>query len=315
MFIQTIATVSEAIFQLFLISFAAVILVRGKIVSDSQVQALSETTVNIFLPCLIMAKTLIRFRPEELGHWWVLPVSGIVIALLGVVFSSLFLGTKPEKRPFITLASMQNAIYIPLPIGQILFPDQFDLFALYCFLLALGLNPLIWSIGKVMLSGQKGSLIHWKDFITPPLAAIFLSVVLVFSGISSLIPHSVIASLDLLGQATVPLAVFVLGATISAISFKDMPSARDVFIVSGVKFVLIPVVVFIFLYLTGFRSAMPLFCSLMMIQACAPPATNLILIVKRYGGDTRSVSSMMLIQYLLCILFMPLWIALWESVS
>ncbi|CCK82099.1 AEC family transporter [Desulfobacula toluolica] len=312
MFIQTGITVFSAIFQLFLISFAAGILVRRNIVSKSQIQALSVVTVNIFLPCLIIAKTLIRFHPENFTNLWILPVSGILIVMIGLAFSGLAFQLKPEKKPLMILSSMQNAVYIVLPIGQILFADQFDLFALYCFLLVLGLTPVMWSIGKVMISGKKESRIHWKDFITPPFVAIFISVAAVFTHLSTFIPKSVIASIDLLGQATVPLAVFILGATIGSISFKDMPPLRDILIVTAVKFVLVPSTVFAILYYGKFYISMPLFCSLMMIQAAAPPATNLILIVKNYGGDTQSISSMMFIQYLICILMMPLWIAAWQ---
>ncbi|SLM32144.1 hypothetical protein MTBBW1_60044 [Desulfamplus magnetovallimortis] len=50
----------------------------------------------------------------------------------------------------------------------------------------------------------------------------------------------------------------------------------------------------------------------MVIQASSPPATNLILIVKNYSGDNNSISSMMFLQYLICILAMPLWLALWQ---
>ena len=69
MFIQTGITVFSAIFQLFLISFAAGMLVRKNLISKSQIQVLSNVTINIFLPCLIIAKTLIRFHPEELKNW------------------------------------------------------------------------------------------------------------------------------------------------------------------------------------------------------------------------------------------------------
>ena len=312
MFIQTGITVFSAIFQLFFISLAAGILVRKNVVSKPQIQVLSAVTVNIFLPCMIMAKTLIRFHPEEMTGWWIMPVSGVLMIMAGLIFSGLLFQFQPQKRPFMTLASMQNAIYIVLPIGQILFADQFDLFALYCFLLVLGLNPVMWSIGKVMISGQKQINIQWKDFITPPLMAIFVSVAAVFTQLSTLIPKPIIASMDLLGQGTVPLAVFILGATIGSISFKDMPSLKDTLIVTGVKFVLIPSTVFAILYYGKFHTTMPLFCSLMIIQAASPPATNLIIIVENYGGDTPSVSSMMLIQYLVCILAMPLWIAAWQ---
>ncbi len=311
MLVHTGITVFNAILQLLLISFAAGILVRKNLVSEGQVKALSATVVNIFLPCMIMAKTLIHFHPREFALWWILPLSGIFIVAVGLFFSRALFGRSPQKRPFMALAAMQNAIYIVLPIGQILFPDRFDLFALYCFLLVMGLNPVMWSLGKVMLAGQNRGGILWQDFFTPPLAAIFLSVAVVLLGLGQWIPSALVGSMDMLGQATVPLAVFVLGATMGTISLKDMPPLRDILIVTAVKFFLVPGTLFALLFWGNFSGSMPLVCSMLIIQACSPPATNLILIVKNYGGDARAVSSMMLIQYLVCIPAMPLWIAAW----
>ncbi len=315
MFIQTSLAVFGSIFQLFLISLAAGILLRRKIITQSQIQALSAVTVNIFLPCLIINKTLSSFHPAQFTNWWILPAAGIFIVMIGLLASGFLFRLNPKKKPLMVLASMQNAVYIILPIGQILFADQFDLFALYCFLLVLGLNPLMWSIGKVMISGSRQSGNHWQDFITPPNVAILISMAAVLTGFSHFIPASVIASIDLLGQATIPLAVFILGATIGAISFNDMPPLRDTAIVTAVKFFIVPATVFAVLYYSRLYMTMPLFCSLMIMQATSPPATNHILIVKRYGGDTQTISSMMLIQYVICILIMPLWIAAWQYVA
>lgn len=312
MFIQTGMTVFSAIFQLFLISLVASLLVRKKKISTSQVQALTYITVNILLPCLIIAKTLRNFHPAEFPNWWILPLSGILIIIIGLVFSAILFKFRSKKMPLMVLSSMQNAIYIVLPIGQILFVTQFDRFALYCFLLVLGVQPVMWSIGKVMLSGKEGQRIHWKDFITPPLLAIVISLTAVFTKVSVFIPGPVIESIDLLGQGTVPLAVFILGATIGSISFKEMPRLNDILVVSVVKFVLVPSMVFAVLCFGKVNMVMPLFGSLMMIQASSPPATNLILIVKNYGGDAQAISSMMLIQYIICIVAMPLWIAAWQ---
>ncbi len=312
MFIQTGITVVSAVFQLFLISLAAGILIRRQLISPLQVQALSTVTVNVFLPCLIVAKTITGFHPESFSNWWILPLAGVLIVLTGLFLSGILFRFKSEKRPMMTLAAMQNAIYIVLPIGQILFPAEFDRFALYSFLLVLGLNPLMWSLGKVMLSGDKDSGIGWKDFLSPPLAAILISVTVVFSGLAVHIPGPLISSIDLLGQATIPVAVFILGATMGSISFVEWPCAEDILIVTTVKFVLVPLAVFAGLWVTDLNSTMPLACTMLMIQAASPPATNLILIVKNYGGDVQTVSTMMLIQYLICILIMPLWISLWQ---
>ena len=312
MFIDTGIAVFNAVMQLSLICLSAGILVKRNLVSPEQVKALSKTCIEIFVPCIIVAKTVSRFDPGELPHWWVLPLAGFLLVMSGLLFSGLVFRFKSEKRPFMVMASMQNAIYIVLPIGQLLYPDQFDVFALYSFLLVLGLNPMMWSLGKVLLSSRAGTRIVFRDFLSPPLVAIVLSVVAVFTGISDFIPHTVIESIDLLGQATVPVAVFVLGASMGAISVSDFPKFSDILIVAAVKFVLIPGVTFAVLALTGAGHLMPLVSCMLIIQAASPPATNLALIVKNYGGDEGPFSAMMLIQYVLCVLFLPLWIAVWQ---
>ncbi len=315
MFIQTCFTVFSAIFQLFLICLAAGVLVRMKIISSLQVQALSAVTVNVFLPCLIMSKTLLRFHPESFYNWWILPLAGVLMIVAGLFFSGFFFKMRRGKRPLMPLASMQNAVYIVLPVGQVLFPDKFDTFALYCFLLILGATPVMWSLGKVMISGEKESRIQVKDFITPPFSAMLAAIFLTFTHLSSFVPGSVIAAMNLLGQATVPVAVFILGATIGALSFKDIPSIQDILIVSAVKYILLPVSMSAILYFGKFYASMPLLCSMLVIQAAAPPATNLILIAKHYGGDTESFSSMLVIQYLICLVAMPVWIAVWQMIA
>lgn len=232
--------------------------------------------------------------------------------LVGLLYSAVVFRFKAEKRPMMALASIQNAVYIVLPIGHLLFPDQFGQFAMHCFLMLIGLNPIMWSVGKVMISAEKDAQIRWSDFITPPLAAVFISVAAVFTGLSNYIPDTIVASMDMLGQGTVPLAIFILGASIGSISLRHMPALTDILIVTAVKFILIPSTVFAVLLLGKFHASMPLFGIMMMLQASAPPATNLILMVKNYGGDTQAVSSMMLLQYLICIPAMPLWIAAWR---
>ncbi len=315
MFIPTFSTVFSAVFQLFLISAAAGVLVRTKIVSQTHIQALSAVTVNIFLPCLIVVKTVSQFDPSGFAQWWLLPLSGVLIALAGLGMAFGLFGRRPEKRAFISMASFQNAVYIVLPIGQLVFPDQFDRLALYCFLLILGQSPIMWSVGKVLVSGDRNAAIRWQDFVTPPLVATLAAIFLAVSGTATAMPDTLLSAMDLLGQATVPLAVFILGATLGSISLTDMPPLTDVIRVTGVKFILVPGAAFAVMYGLGLYHALPLFCSLIILQTSSPPATNLILMVRNYGGDERSVASMMLLQYLVCILAMPLWLSLWQTVA
>lgn len=312
MFYQAGITVFTAIFQLFLISLVAGICVRLNWVSREQIKSLTAVTINIFLPCLIMAKTLTQFHPRTMPDWWILPLAGMGLVLPGLFFSALFFGFKKDKKHFMAMACMQNAMFIVLPIGRLLFVEQFDLFALYCFLVVMGITPVMWSLGKVMLASRAHGGFHLKNLMTPPLVAIFISVGMALFDLSSLVPHTVIASMTLVGEAGIPLAIFILGGTLGTICARDLPGFKDILIVFLVKFILVPGCVFALLsHIKGLLSC-PLICSMLIIQAASPPATNLVLITENYGGDTRAVSSMMLVQYLAAIVMMPLWIALWQ---
>jgi len=288
--------------------------VKSGIVSKDHIHGLSVSTVYIFLPCLIFAKTFHHFNPSGFTYWWLLPIIGALLILIGILFCMVLFKMNPHTHSVWPLASIQNAVYLPLPVGLLLYPDQFDTFAVYCFLIIVGTTPVMWILGKVLMSGQKNTRILWKDFVTPPTVALLVSIFAVFSGLVPFIPDVVISSMELLGQATLPLAVFVLGGTLATITITDMPSVKDTAIVVLIKFILIPATVFSILYLADLNAVMPLFCSLMIIQASSPSATNLILIVKHYRGDSKSISSMMLLQHLFCIFALPFWLALWQWV-
>lgn len=312
MFLTTVSTTFHAILQISLISCVAAVLVKKNILSKPEIKGLANITVNLFLPCLIISTTISKFDPTSFEQWWILPLAGVLIIVAGLLFGIILFRLDPDKHSLLPLASMQNAIYIVLPIGRILYPDQFEYFALFCFLLSVGHTPVVWSIGKVLISGEKGTRIQGKDFITPPFIATFASIFIVLANLQLYIPSFFMDSMSILGQATIPLAIFILGATLGTINFKDFPSFSDTFIVALIKFFLVPLTVFAFLYNTNLYVSLPLISTLLIIQASSPPATNLILIVRNYGGDNQGISSMMLLQYLVCIFAMPFWLALWQ---
>lgn len=315
MFFVTITTTFYAIVQLLIIAAVAAVCVRIGIVSTDHVPGMSAATVWIFLPCLIITKTITRFDPTGSSLWWILPLAGAAFVFTGLIFAAALFKFDPSKKFMLPLASMQNAVYLPLPIGLILFPDQFDDFALYCFLMVMGQTPITWSLGKALMAGGKKVELSGKDFITPPFVAILISIAIVFLNLTPHIPQPLMGAMDLLGQVALPLAVFILGATLSTARLKDIPPIKDMMVVATVKYALLPAAVFALLYFAGLNAVMPLFCAVLMIQAASPPMTNLILMVKNHGGDDKKISSMMLILNLLCVIAIPVWLALWQFIA
>ncbi len=306
---------AEALTRVFIIIIVAGLLVRKKIITQEHINALSKVTVIVLLPSLVFSNTLQHFSTETLPYWWALPLLGIAMSSVGVLFASgVFAFDFRKQRNMIAVSSMQNAGYLVLPIGQVIYPDKFIEFSLITFLFILGYNPLLWSLGKYLAtSTEKKVKIHLKDMITPPAVANILSLILVLVGLQNIFPNVVVGSIDLIGQAAVPVATFVLGATLGTVSLKKFPKLINILRVISVKYLLLPITTIIILYHFKIGETQPLLADFFVIQAAAAPATGLILQVRTYGGDVQKVAEMMLITYLICLIALPFWIALWHT--
>ncbi len=306
---------AEALARVFIIIIVAGILVRKKIISQEHINALSKVTVIVLLPSLVFANTLQHFNPDTLPYWWTLPLYGFAMSFVGVLFASgVFAIDFRKQRNLIAVSSMQNAGYLVLPIGQVVYPEHFTEFALITFLFILGYNPLLWTLGKYFVTSTDKKIdFSYKTLITPPAVANILSLIIVLLGWQKFFPDVFVGSVDLIGQAAVPVATFVLGATLGSVSLRKFPKLVNILRVIFVKYLLLPIATILILYYFNIGKTHPLLADFFVIQAAAAPATGLIIQVRAYGGDVQKVAGMMLITYLVCLLALPFWIALWHT--
>jgi len=154
-FDQYFFPVFNAVFVILLVALLSGILFRKKIINHSHIEGLAHIVVIILLPCLSFSKIIQYFNPETFYYWWLMPLVALVMIGLGIIISSLFYFKKvSQNKKYIALAAFMNANYMVLPIGQLAFPDQFDTFATYTFLFVLGVNPLLWSVGKYLITDK-----------------------------------------------------------------------------------------------------------------------------------------------------------------
>ncbi len=301
-----------AVLKVFLIAALAATLVRVKIINSDQIKALTTVTVNVLLPAMIFANITRNFHPENNPIWWILPITALATISFSILLARLFFWKEiPAKKNMLGIAGIQNAAYLVLPVGKNLFPDQFAEFSSLCFLYVLGMNYMLWSVGKYLTTSAEHEKLKLSNAITPPFVACLLSITLVLLNLRPYVPALILDPVDLLGQATVPLATFILGGVLGSIHLRIRPYLWDTARVVSVKLIITPLITIFVLY--WLRDRIDLLTSkLLVLEAAVAPATGLILQVRNYGGDVQKVSSVMLVNYLLCLITMPIWMAVWE---
>ena len=330
LFIKIFGSTFFSIMKLFLVILAAGILVRKKVLSQENLQGLSVATVDVFLPCLSFTSILTNFRPGQFDLWWVLPVTGILITALGMLLGLLFFFRElPEKRNMLPLAGVQNASFLILPLGAILFPDRFEQFSVYVFLFVMGQSITLWTIGKHFTTAAPDIPLRLKSMLNPPLFATLLAIVLVVTGFHSfffipetgsatflnLVLNAVFDAMQMIGQATVPLAMFILGGLLGSISIKVRPYLWDMLRVTLIKLVIVPALVITALYFSGIWQKHPLLAVFFVIESASASAITLALQVKKYGGDAQKIGSILMVSYIACLFLIPVWVSVWGLIS
>jgi hypothetical protein len=135
------------------------------------------------------------------------------------------------------------------------------------------------------------------------------------NSISGSLVDVIFATIKLLGDATVPLALFILGGVLGSIDIRLNHIRWDVVRVLFIKFILLPSLTFLTLIVIGLQHSNPLLATFFIIQSAAPPGIVIILQVNRYGGDEQKLGSMLLAAYIACLAAMPFWLAMWGSVA
>jgi len=312
-FVSYFIPVFKAVFIIFIIGLASGVLLRKNIIKPIHIEGLSQVTVVVLLPCLTFGKIVQYFKPDAFANWWVLPLIAILMLGTGLGITSLFyLKRIKEKRANIAISAFMNANYMVLPIGQLVFKDNFDEFAAYTFLFVIGVIPLLWSVGKFMVTSDITTKFSFKSLLTPPFVASILAIFMVLTTLNRFIPEIILTPIDFVGQAAIPAVTLVLGATLGSIALRKIPPILDILKVLSTKLFILPAITILILLGTNVAENYPLIADLIVIQASVPPATQIIIQVKKYGGDVQNTGSLMFIAYSVCLITIPFWFAIWN---
>jgi predicted permease len=315
-FISSFGTTFKAIFEILLISFTAGVLMRKNILTQEQLKGLSAIGIRVLLPCLIFSNIIKTFDPSLYKFWPLIALSAVLMVGFGLFISAiLFWPNLREKKYLLAPAALQNGGYLILPLGKMLYPKQFDEFAMYCFLFLLGLSPLLWSLGRYLISPAEGEKLTWRELFSPPFYANIISVLIVLLGLKWIVPTVILDATDLVGTAAVPVATFVLGAVLGSILLNIRAYWGNAIKVLSVRLVAVPVVTILVLWLMKISNTYPLLCSLLVLQSSSSPATSLILQVKHYGGEEEELGSILFLSYIACIITIPFWLAVWMAIT
>lgn len=183
-------------------------------------QVLNTLIVNLLAPAMIVGVFLTAQPDTALLR---VPLAGLLViaACLGVsllVFGAMLRAgrlTRPQAGAAILAAAFGNGLGAALPVVDSLLgpsaarvPLLYDMFATVV---------VFWSVGVALAAWFGGAAVGWRSALVvlrmPPFWATVAALAVNASGVA--LPKGLVQTFVVLGQATVPMLLFVVGSTFS----------------------------------------------------------------------------------------------------
>jgi len=311
MFLESFKITGIAVIQIFLLGAIGYFLVKKNILSAEGLNALSRLVVEITLPLLIFCQLVKGFSFTLYPNWWVFPLLSIAITAAGLAVGLLFSGFiqgQQHKLQFLSLVTFQNSGYLPLALIAALLPqDKAGPLFIYLFLFLLGFNLIVWSLGVYMLTFSTAKRFELGSVFSPPVIAAVFSLIFIFLGLARFVPDAVIRPLKMVGDCTLPLAMFVVGGNLAQIHLRHIDK-KAIFFITLAKLVILPMVGFGLILKFKFPELMGL---LIIMQLSVPSATSLSLIIRHYKKEDLLISQGVFFSHILSLVSLPLFLSLY----
>jgi len=274
--------------------------------------SLTRMVFNIFYPALVFDHVAGNPSLQSGGRIALIPLLGFALVAggfaLGYGASRLAgLKTRPQRGSFALTTGIYNYGFIPIPLIMALFRDSEGALGVL-FVLTLGVEVAIWTVGVMMLSGAtlRESL---RKVFNAPLVSIVGSMALNLSGLNHAIPDWVGRFAELLGGCSIPLGLMLAGAALSDAlgEVRWLGAWRPVVIACALRLALIPAV---FLLLARFAAGSTELRQVLVVAAAMPSGLFPAVIARHYGGDAPTALLVIVSTNLVGIITMPLWITL-----
>ena len=256
--------------------------------------AANQINMTVLLPALLFH--VLSGKDFHLDAYGPLALGGIAVVLgSGLLALPVAKLARLPFRTFVPPMMFSNAGNIGLPLAVFAFGEQALPAAVVLFLVENGLH---FTLG-IFLMDHRAPLL--KVFTQPIVIATLIGIA--FGVFRWSVPQPLAVAIDMLGQASIPLLLFALGARLTSIDFEYWRVGVLGAVVCPLTGVLMVLLVRPFLDLT------PLQGSLLFVFGALPPAVLSYLVAERYQQEPGKVASIVMLGNLASMISLPIALA------
>lgn len=283
------------LFILMLCGFSAA---KFRWIDERGFDGLNSVVLNFSMPALIIAKLQQSTDPSQMRDMAsVFVLGGLSIILCGVLARFLvFRRSEARRRAVLSnMCMFSNSGFMGFPVLAAAFGEDKLIYGV----VYVGIfNLLCWSVGIMVFDRHALDLRGLLKI--PTLIASALGLVLFVASIR--LPGVLVSAMEMMGDTTTPLAMFIVGSRLTQLRLGDLKDG-ELLLACALRLLIFPLAVYA---LTGLLGAAKIVRDVVTLCTAMPCAASLVIQAKRYGGDSAFAARAIATSTMLSVVSIPL---------
>lgn len=291
---------------LFCLMSTGYVLGKTKFFTEQSNAILSSFIVKVALPAVIISSMCMPLTKEVLQRALVLLGLSLLVYTIILIVAWILPSfvTKDEKQQGILSFSIMfsNCAFMGFPVlGALLGNEAIFYVAIYNIIF----NILVYTLGIKFLERGKNqkNAFDMKLLINPGIIASLIGLIIFFGKIT--LPSVILGAIDSVASICTPLSMLVIGAMLSGMSIKEMFGERKIYILSLIRLILLPFMIFILTkYILQLQDDWLIIIP--VVVAGMPVASNAAMMASAYESDAKFASQAVMITTLISCISIPI---------
>lgn len=304
-------SILSSLIMIFLLILPGFFFKKRTILTDHQNEAVSSIVVNITWPCLVIDAMQMDFSVQTLkdcGYILIIALAIFaVIAAFSIPLSKLMKLSKTKEYIAIFMFMFGNTGFIGIPVIKALYGTEAVFFAAAIELIN---DVLLFTIGMVLIQMSAGARLKvgFRQFLNPGLIGVIIGMVLFLLDIR--LPELLGGSIEMIGAATTPLTMFVIGFQLGGLKLKEVAGDWKIYVICFVKLLIVPAVGLLIVSL--WADAFTLLEKVLIISFAMPVGSAAALFSQQYKGEITFATKTVLLSTVFSLITIPVFAVIME---
>ena len=297
---------------LFVLLVTGFLLNRLHILPKEAETVLSRVAAKLLLPAFMIYTFMEECTVANLMEHGSLVLYGGVFQVTGIFAAILLAKWLGKGDPFLS-GVYRYALGFP-NIGGFGFPTmlalfgQFGLFQYQLFMMVNHFLCYAWGVGQMRPMEERGD---WRELMkrtfNPVVIGVLIGMVLGLTGLVSLVPSGIRATVQNLGNCFSPISLLLTGYVIANYRFSEILREKRTYLIALLRLILIPGA---FLVVLRILQVPDMICVLTCLAFACPCGMNTVVFPAAYGQDTRPGAGLTLLTSAAAVITIPLLMAI-----